>query len=82
MVVTGYLLELITIQGSPWLQAKLKALCMEFIDVFATKVRRESTIVEPMEIKVDQSIWQLPCYRAPDIPKKNRWRLESKSMLY
>jgi len=34
---------------------------MEFIDVFATKVRREPAMVEPMEIKVDQSKWQLPC---------------------
>jgi len=38
---------------------------MEFIDVFATKVRREPAMVEPMKIKVDQSKWQLPCNRAP-----------------
>jgi len=38
---------------------------MEFIDVFATKVRREPAMVEPMEIKVDQSKWQFPCNRAP-----------------
>jgi len=34
------LLVLITIKGSPWLQTKLNALCMELIDVFAMKVRR------------------------------------------
>jgi len=44
------LLALITIQGSSWLQSKLKKLCMESIDVFATKVRREPAMVEPMEI--------------------------------
>jgi len=59
------LLSLITIQGKSWLQSKLKELCMEFIDVFATKVRREPAMVEPMKIKVDQSKWQLPCNRAP-----------------
>ena len=43
----------------------LKALCLEFINVFATKVRREPAMVDPREIKVDQSKWQLPCNRAP-----------------
>ena len=38
----------ITFEGSPQLQAKLKALVREFIDVFATKVRREPAAVEPM----------------------------------
>ena len=59
------LLAMITIEGSSWLQSQLKELCMEFIDVFATKVRREPAMVEPLEIKVDQSKWQLPCNRAP-----------------
>jgi len=59
------LLALITIKGSPWLQKNLKALCLEFIDAFATKVRPEPAMVDPMEIKVDQSKWQLPCNRAP-----------------
>jgi hypothetical protein len=33
------LLSKITFEGSPLLQARLKALVLEFIDVFATKVR-------------------------------------------
>jgi len=33
---------------------------MEFIYVFATKVRRGPAVVELMEIKVYQSKWQLP----------------------
>ena len=40
----------ITFEGSPQLQAKLKALVREFIDVFATKVRKDPTAVEPMMI--------------------------------
>jgi len=59
------LLALITIKGSPWLQTKLKALSLEFIDVLATKVRWEPAMVDQMEIKVDQSKCQLPCNRAP-----------------
>jgi len=59
------LLAMITIEGSPWLQSELRKLCMEFIDVFATKVRKEPAMVDPMEIKVDESKWRLPCNRAP-----------------
>ena len=39
------LMSQITFEGSPQLQAKLQALDLEFIDVFATKVRREPTAV-------------------------------------
>jgi len=49
------LLAMITIKGSPWLQSELHKLCMEFIDVFATKNRREPAMVDPIEIKVDES---------------------------
>ena len=47
------LLAKITFEGSPSLQSKLKALVLEFIDVFATKVRRTPAAVEPMKIVVD-----------------------------
>jgi len=61
------LLAMIIIKGSPcmMLQSELRKLCMEFIDVFATKVRREPAMVDPMEIKVDESRWRLPCNTAP-----------------
>jgi hypothetical protein len=42
----------ITFEGSPQLQTRLKALVLEFIDVFATKVRRAPAAVEPMKIVV------------------------------
>ena len=58
----------ITFEGSPQLQAKLKALVREYIDVFATKVRREPAAVEPMKIVIDEDKWRLPCNRAP--PRK------------
>ena len=63
------LMPQITFQGSPQLQAKLKALVLEFIDVFATKVRLEPAAVEPMKIVIDEDKWRLPCYRAP--PRKH-----------
>ena len=48
------LISQITFEGSPQLQAKLKALVQEFIDVFATKFRREPASVEPMKIVIDE----------------------------
>ena len=48
------LMSQITFEGSTQLQTKLKALVLEFIDVFATKVRREPAAVEPMKIVIDE----------------------------
>ena len=62
-------LSQITFEGSPQLQKRLKALVLEFIDVFATKVRREPAAVEPMKIVIDEDKWRLPCNRAP--PRKH-----------
>jgi hypothetical protein len=53
----------ITFKGSPQLQTKLKTLIREFIDVFATKVRREPAAVDPMKIV------GLQCNRQP--PRKH-----------
>ena len=53
----------ITFEGSPQLQTKLKALVLEFIDVFA--IRKVPADVEPMKIVVDREKWRLPCNRAP-----------------
>ena len=59
------LLAKITFEGSEQLHTKLKALFLEFIDVFATKVRQTPADVEPMKIAVDEGKWRLPCNRAP-----------------
>ena len=53
----------------PAAQKRLKALVLEFIDVFATKVRREPAAVEPMKIVIDEDKWRLLCNRAP--PRKH-----------
>ena len=59
------LLSMITFEGSEQLQTRLNTLVFEFIDVFATKVRKEPAAVEPMKIVIDKDKWQLPCNRAP-----------------
>ena len=46
-------------------QTRLRALVREFIDVFATKMRREPAAVEPMKIVIDEDKWRLPCNRQP-----------------
>ena len=63
------LMSQITFEGSPQLQTKLKALVREFIDVFATNVRRELAVLEPMTIVIDEDKWRLPCNHAP--PRKH-----------
>ncbi len=40
------------------------SLVREYIDVFATKVRKEPAAVEPMKIMIDEDKWRLPCNRA------------------
>ena len=67
------LMSQITFEGSPQLQAKLKALVQEFIDVFATKIRREPAAVEPMKIVIDEDKWRLPSIR-----KRSRRKYGSK----
>ena len=59
------LLTKITFEGSEQLQTKLKSLDLEFIDGFATKVRRTPADVEPLKIAVDEEKWRLTCDRAP-----------------
>ena len=58
------LMSQITFEGSPQLQTMLKVLVLEFIDAFATKVRREPAAVEPMKIVIDEDKWRLQCNRA------------------
>jgi hypothetical protein len=59
------LMSKITFEGLPLLQIQLKALILEFIDVFATKVRPEPVAVKPMKKFVDEDNWSLPCNRTP-----------------
>ena len=54
------LMSQITFEGSPQLQAKLKAFVREF---------KELAAVEPMKIVIDKDKWRLPCNRAS--PRKH-----------
>ena len=57
------LMSKITFKGYPQLQLRLEALVLECIDVFATKVRREPAVVEPMKLSIDKDKWRLLCNR-------------------
>jgi len=59
------LLAMIHFDGSDGFQAKLRELCREFIDVFSTRVRRQSAKVAPMRIVVDRKSWEVSRYRLP-----------------
>jgi len=59
------LMSKIIFKVSPQLLTRLRALVREFIDVFATKVRREPAAVELMKIVIDEDKWQFPCNRQP-----------------
>ena len=58
-----------TIEGSEILQAQLKALCVEFKDIFSTEVRAEPADIPPFAIKVDVEKWKVPANRTPPRPQ-------------
>ena len=62
---TEELLVMIRFDGSAGFQAKLRKLCEEYIVVFSTRVRHQSTKVEPMSIVVDRGKWKVSCNRLP-----------------
>lgn len=58
-------LELIRIEGPPELRKQIKALCKRFRHIFSTTLREESSLVQPMELRVDLSKWLTPRNRRP-----------------
>ena len=66
----------IIFEGSPELQTKLKALVREFIDVFATKVRKEPAVVEPMKIVKISGDFHVIVHRLASIRKRSIRKLE------
>ena len=59
------MIDLIRIEGPPSLQHKLRALCEEYVDIFATAVRAEAADLPPMLIKVDETKWKSNKHRLP-----------------
>ena len=47
------------------LQAHLRTLCHEYIDIFTEFVRPTAALVEPLRLTVDPNLWHLPKNRAP-----------------
>ena len=75
------LMSKITFKGSPQLQTRLLAIVTEFIDVFATKVRREPAAVEPMKIVIIEDKWRLPCNRQPPRQHSEEKQKESRKQV-
>lgn len=78
------LLDLITIEGSPALQTRLKALCREFRDIFSTTVRADPAKVPEMSFKIDLDKWQHKRNRLPprvQSPEKQREILKQIKLL-
>jgi hypothetical protein len=60
------LIDLIQIQGPPYLRQKLRARCEEYSDIFDTAVRTESADIPPMlSIKIDETKWKSNKHRLP-----------------
>ena len=78
------LLDLVTIEGPPILQAKLKALCREYRDIFSTTVRSQPSKVPPMNFEIDLDKWQNKRNRLPprvQCPDKQREILKQIKLL-
>ena len=59
------LLDLITFEGSPALQIKLKQLCAEFRDIFSTTVREQPAKVPEMSFEIIEQQWNHKRSRLP-----------------
>ena len=53
------------IYGSSELQAKLRALCTEFQDIFSRVLTTEPARIKPLTLEVDQTEWEQPKHRLP-----------------
>jgi len=67
------LVDLIQIEGPPSLRLKLRALCEEYSDIFATAVRGEPANIPPMSIKVDDTNWKSNKHRVIDSSNSTRY---------
>jgi len=65
------LLNKIDIQGDESLQNALRALCVEFSDIFSETVRLEPADIPPLEIEVDLSKWQTKANRGAPRPQSH-----------
>jgi len=72
-VTPDEIIAMITFAGLPELQEQLRSLCREYIDIFSTSVRSLPAQVDPMDIEIDRTKWEVPRNRLPldTIPLKS-----------
>ena len=69
-------LDHIHISGSDYLQSKLKALCLEFKDIFCNDLPSSAAKIPPFKLDVDVPRWRVPKNRTPPRPQSNEKQTE------
>ena len=69
--VTSFLDE-ITFGGDEHLQAGLKALCLEYSDIFSDTLPAKAADLDPFEINVDKTKWEQDANRTPTRPQSSK----------
>ena len=57
------------IAGDEYLQAKIRSLCLDFVDIFSNELPSAPARISPLDLVVDDSKWQTPRNRAPPRPQ-------------
>jgi hypothetical protein len=69
LLSTPDVLSQIHIGGSESLQKRLRALCLEFKDIFCNELPSTPAKLEPFDLDVDVKAWQTPANRTPPRPQ-------------
>lgn len=64
-------LSQIHIGGSPELQIRLRALCLEFQDIFSDELPSKPAHIDPFDMVVDAQKWKVPANRTPPRPQSS-----------
>ena len=57
------------IAGDEDLQAKIRSLCLDFVDIFSNELPSAPARISPFDLVVDDSKWHTPRNRAPPRPQ-------------
>jgi hypothetical protein len=67
--------------GSESLQARIRALCLTYKDIFSSKVRDTPALMEPMTLAVDGTKWSIPAARRAPRPQSTEKMAALKEMV-
>jgi hypothetical protein len=60
---------MITFDGTPEFQGRLKEIILNFSDCFSTTLNKEPARIEPMDLDVDIAKWRVPKNSGPPRPQ-------------